>query len=89
MEAWYPLGGRGHVQEQLQDPEIIRQAKNHDKSPAQIILRWHLQSGFITIAGTDNPAYIKENHDILDFSLTAQEMAAIGRLDRGRRYENW
>lgn len=89
MEAWYPLGGRDHVRENLQNPEILRLAKVHGKSPAQIILRWHLQTGFITIAGTDNPAYIKENHDILDFTLTPADLAAIAQLDRGMRYENW
>ena len=89
MEAWYPLGGRDHVRENLQNPEILRLAKVHGRSAAQIILRWHLQTGFITIAGTDNPAYIKENHDILDFTLTAKEMAAIAGLDKRTRYENW
>ncbi len=89
MEAWYPLGGRNHVRENLQNPEIVRLAKAYGKSAAQIILRWHLQTGFITIAGTDNPAYIKENHDILDFSLSPEDLATIAKLDKGMRYENW
>ena len=84
-----PIGGRGHVQENLQNPEIVRLAKVHGKSAAQIILRWHLQTGFITIAGTDNPAYIKENHDILNFFLSQDEMEAIAKLDTGTRYETW
>lgn len=77
MEGWYPLGGRDHVRENLQNPVIVRLGKAHGKSAAQILLRWHLQSGFIAIAGTGNPAYIKGNHDILGFSLTEEDVKEI------------
>ena len=64
-------------------------AKNHDKTAAQVILRWQLQAGFIAIPGSSNPDHIAENYDIFDFELSDSEMEEIRRLDRHERYENW
>lgn len=89
IESYYPLGGRGHTDKLLGNPVIVRVASRHGKSPAQTILRWHLQSGYIAVPGSSNPAHIAENIDIFDFQLTDADMAEIASLDTGRRYENW
>ena len=60
-----------------------------NKSSAQIILRWQLQSGFIAIPGSSNQDHITENYDIFDFELTDEDMQRIRNLDRHERYENW
>ena len=54
-----------------------------------MILRWHLQAGFIAIPGSSNPDHIAENYEIFDFELSDEEMARINALDRHARYENW
>ena len=64
-------------------------ARAHGKSAAQIIVRWHLQSGYIAIPGSSNPSHIAENFDVWDFELTVNEMKKLNALDTGRRYENW
>ena len=89
IESWYPFGGRGHTQEHFSDPVITAIAASHGKTPAQVILRWHLQAGFIAIPGSSNPDHIAENYDIFDFELSDEEMARISALDRHTRYENW
>ena len=89
IESWYPFGGRGHTQEHFSDPVITTIAASHGKTPAQVILRWHLQAGFIAIPGSSNPDHIAENYDIFDFELSDEEMARISALDRHTRYENW
>ena len=89
VESWYPFGGRGHTQEHFANETIARIANAHGKTPAQIILRWHIQDGYIAIPGSTNPRHIAENFDVFDFELTDQEMAEINSLDRQARYENW
>ena len=89
VESWYPLGGRGHTQELFADKVIAGIAKNHGKSPAQIIIRWHIQAGYIVIPGSKNPEHIRENIDVFDFELTDAEMKAIKNLNQNRRFENW
>lgn len=89
IESWYPFGGRGHTGEHFGNETIIRIAEAHGKTPAQVILRWQLQTGFIAIPGSSNPDHIAENYDIFDFELTDPEMEEIRRLDRHERYENW
>ena len=64
-------------------------AKKYHKSSAQIILRWHIQSGFIVIPGSSNEEHIKENISIFDFELTSEDMDRIHKLNTGKRYENW
>ncbi len=89
IESWYPFGGRGHTGKHFGNETIARIAKSHGKTPAQVILRWQLQAGFIAIPGSSNPDHIAENYDIFDFELSDSEMEEIRRLDRQERYENW
>ena len=89
MESWYPFGGRGHTQESFENDVIQDIAKAHGKTAAQIILRWHLQDGYIAIPGSSNPDHIAENYDIFDFELSEDEMNRIRGIDEQRRYEHW
>ena len=89
IESWYPFGGRGHTSEHFGNEVIRELAEKYGKSPAQIILRWHLQAGFIAIPGSSNPEHIAENYDIFGFELTDGEMQRIRELDQQARYENW
>lgn len=89
MESWYPFGGRGHTQESFENEEILDIAKAHGKTAAQIILRWHLQDGYIAIPGSGNPDHIAENYNIFDFELSEDEMNRIRGIDEQRRYEPW
>ena len=82
LQAWYPLGGRGN-DSIMSEPLIGEIAKAHGKSPAQIILRWHVQQGHIVIPGSKTPSHIAQNIDLFDFALTDEEMARIAELDRG------
>lgn len=89
VESWYPFGGRGHTQDLFGNETITDIAKAHGKTSAQIILRWHLQAGYVTIPGSQNPDHILENYSIFDFELTDEEMHRIAELHTGQRYENW
>lgn len=88
-ESYYPFGGRGHTGENLNNPVIQKIAKAHGKTSAQIIVRWDLQSGFVVIPGSSNPAHILENFSVWDFELREDEMKAIASINKNRRYENW
>lgn len=82
--CWYPLG---HGDRSLLDEDIIvNLSKKYGKSPAQIILRWHNQMGFIVIPGSKNVNHIRDNFDIFDFELTDSEMKEICSLNCGKRY---
>ena len=80
-EAWSPLG-RGQV---LADPVIQACAAEHRRSPAQVILRWHMQLGNIAIPKASTEARIRENLDVFGFELSDRDIAAINALDRGHR----
>ena len=84
IQAWYPLGHGDKAL--LEEPVFARLAEKYGKSNAQIILRWHVQSGNIVIPGSKNPDHIKANVDLFDFALTAEEMAEIGGLDQEKHY---
>lgn len=88
VECWFPLGGAMSNGALLKDPAILEIAKTHGKSPAQIILRWHIQEGFSVIPGATNPDYIKENIQIFDFELTDKEMQAMRSLNKEKRLFN-
>lgn len=88
LEAWFPLGGRESNGAILKDSVINEIAKAHGKSPAQIIIRWHVQEGHSVIPGAENPDYIKENIEVFDFELSPEEMAQIRALDSEKRYFN-
>lgn len=84
IQAWYPLG---HGDKALiEEPVFSRLAQKYGKSNAQIILRWHIQSGNIVIPGSKNPAHIKDNFALFDFALTEEEMSEIAALDKNTRY---
>ncbi len=87
VEAWYPLGGRGHQKELLADPVLADIALKHGKSIAQLILRWNLQRGVAVIPGSSNPAHMKENISIFDFTLSDAEMARIEALNRNEKHD--
>ena len=80
-EAWSPLG-QGL---ELEDSEIVAIAQAHGKTPAQAIIRWHLQLGNVVIPKSVTPERIQENFDVFDFELSDGEMEAIRELDAGRR----
>lgn len=84
LMSWYPLG---HGDRSLiEEPVFKALAEKYNKTPAQVILRWHVQMGFVVIPGSKNVAHIRDNLDILDFSLNDEEMAEIAKLNKGKRY---
>ncbi len=89
IESWYPFGGRGHTGEHFGNETVVGIARRHHKTPAQVILRWQLQAGYIAIPGSSNPEHIAENYDVFDFELSKSEMEQLRQLDRHKRYENW
>jgi len=81
-EAWSPLGsGKGL----LEVPAVVAIARKHDRTPAQIVLRWHLQLGNVVIPKSVTPSRIKENIEVFDFSLDTEDLAAISALNEDRR----
>ncbi|HYC80791.1 MAG TPA: aldo/keto reductase [Solirubrobacterales bacterium] len=80
-EAWSPIA-QGAA---LEDETIATIAAHHERTPAQTILRWHLQLGNVVIPKSVTPARIRENFEVFDFELSEDDMAAIARLDRGER----
>ena len=84
LPIWYPLG---HGDKSLiNEPVFAEIGAKYGKSPAQVILRWHTQMGFAVIPGSRNVDHIRDNLNILDFTLTDNEMDDIAQLDRGVRY---
>jgi diketogulonate reductase-like aldo/keto reductase len=89
-QAWAPIGGitfyrEGPHTSTLEDPVIGQIASAHGKTPAQVMLRWHLQQGRQVIPKSVTPARIAENFDVFDFDLTDGELGAIDGLDTGIR----
>lgn len=88
-QAWSPIGGitsyGGGEKSTFDDPALLDIAAQHDKSAAQVMLRWHLQLGRSAIPKSTKPARIAENFDVFDFDLTADQLAAIDALDTGVR----
>jgi diketogulonate reductase-like aldo/keto reductase len=87
VQGWYPLGGRGFNKELLADSVLSEIAKKHNKSLVQVILRWNLQRNIVVIPGSSNPAHIKENTEIFDFELSADEMEQIKNLNRNEKHD--
>ena len=84
LMSWYPLG---HGDKSLiNEPVFAELGRKYGKTPAQIILRWHTRMGFAVIPGSKNVDHIRDNLNILDFTLTDEEMAEIAKLDKGARY---
>jgi 2,5-diketo-D-gluconate reductase A len=80
-EAWSPLG-QGAA---LTAPAVLELARAHGRTPAQVVLRWHLDIGNVVIPKSVTPARIQENLDVFDFRLTPDEIGVIATLDRGQR----
>ncbi|MFF2841585.1 aldo/keto reductase [Paenarthrobacter sp. NPDC057981] len=91
-QAWSPIGGitfyPGWGEERqnvMEDPAIAAIAQAHRKTPAQVMIRWHLQQGRSAIPKSTNPARIAENFNVFDFELSSSELGAVDALDRGVR----
>jgi diketogulonate reductase-like aldo/keto reductase len=89
-QAWSPIGGITFYRDAshgstLEDPVIGTVAEAHGRTPAQVMLRWHLQQGRSAIPKSTKPHRIAENVDVFDFDLTGDELAAIDALDTGQR----
>jgi diketogulonate reductase-like aldo/keto reductase len=91
-QAWSPIGGsirrfadQGRGIDPLDAPVVREVARKHGKTPAQVVLRWHLQNGVSAIPKSFNPARIAENFDVFDFALTSEDTLAIDALDTGVR----
>ena len=87
VQGWYPLGGRGHQRELLNDKVLKDIAQKYNKSVAQIILRWNLQREVIVIPGSSNREHIIENTDIYDFELSDEDMKKISELNRDEKHD--
>ena len=87
VQGWYPLGGRGHQKELLNDKVLKDIAAKYNKSVAQIILRWNLQRGVIVIPGSSNRQHIIENTEIYDFQLSDDDMKRISELNRNEKHD--
>ncbi|MBR3641555.1 MAG: aldo/keto reductase [Oscillibacter sp.] len=84
LMSWYPLG---HGDKALiNEPVFAELGRKYGKTPAQVVLRWHTQTGFVVIPGSRNVDHIRDNLNILDFTLTDEEMARIAQLDKNERY---
>lgn len=81
-EAWSPLARGGEV---LRDPAIAEIARTHDRTPAQVVLRWHVQLGNVAIPKSVTPSRIAENIDVFGFELSGAELDRIAALDAGER----
>lgn len=83
--SWYPLGGKGMTAELLESPIVKEIAAKYGKSPAQVVLKWHTQMGFIVIPGSKNAEHIKDNIDIFDFTLSDEDMKEMEKLNKNER----
>ncbi|ASU83623.1 aldo/keto reductase [Nocardiopsis gilva YIM 90087] len=81
-EAWSPLG-QGNL---LQDPDIVKIAEAYGKSPAQVIIRWHLQMGNIVIPKSATPERIRSNFEVFDFELASGDVETISGLNADERF---
>ena len=84
LMSWYPLGHGDRAL--INEPVFAELGKKYGKTPAQVILRWHTQMGFAVIPGSRNVEHIRDNLDILDLTLSGEEMAEIAKLDKAVRY---
>jgi 2,5-diketo-D-gluconate reductase A len=82
-ESWSPLGGGGAGE--LDQPVVAELAARHGRTPAQIVLRWHLELGLVVIPKSASPERIRQNIQVFDFSLAPQEVAALCALDQGEQ----
>lgn len=86
VECWYPLGGAASKGALFMDPVIKAIAQAHKVTPAQVIIRWHIQEGHSVIPGATDHGYIKENIEAMNFKLTSAEMKKMGALNKEKRF---
>ena len=83
IESWSPIGGsKGNL---LENPVLQQIGDAHGKTPAQVVIRWHIQNGLIVIPKSSNPDRIRQNIDVFDFELTDEDMEQINALDANER----
>ncbi|RSX54289.1 glyoxal reductase [Bifidobacterium goeldii] len=82
-EAWSPLGGTGG--NLLSDPTLAKIGAKYGKSPAQVVIRWHIQRGVIVLPKSTHAERIRQNFDVFDFVLSDADMAAVSALNTGKR----
>jgi len=80
-QSWSPIGGQS--KDVLREPVVVEVAERHGRTPAQVVLRWHMELGLATIPKSSDPVRLRQNLDIFDFSLSADEVAGISALDQG------
>ncbi|MCW6003265.1 aldo/keto reductase [Micromonospora sp. CPCC 205371] len=80
-QSWSPIGGQNN--DVLREPVVIELAERYGRTPAQIVLRWHMELGLTAVPKSSDPVRLRQNLDIFDFSLTTDEVAAISALDQG------
>ena len=82
--SWYPLG---HGDSNLINEDVFKKlSEKYHKTKAQIILKWHINMGFIVIPGSKNVEHIKDNFNIFDFELTTDDMNLINSINKNKRY---
>ncbi|MGB3911093.1 MAG: aldo/keto reductase [Pseudolysinimonas sp.] len=82
-QSWSPLGGGSGVRSLLGSPVIVEVAERLGRTPAQIVLRWHVQQGLVVIPKSSDPARLAQNLDLFSFELSPDDMASIATLDEG------
>lgn len=87
LQAWYPLGGKEN-DSVLSEEVFARIGEKYSKTPAQAILRWHIDSNNIVIPGSRNEEHIRQNIDIFDFELTDEDMAEIAKIQKPAPFYN-
>jgi 2,5-diketo-D-gluconate reductase A len=82
-ESYSPLGGQSGVREFLAEPAVQRVAARTGRTPAQVVLRWHVELGLVIIPKSSSPARLAENADVFSFELTTEDLADLATLDDG------
>jgi 2,5-diketo-D-gluconate reductase A len=80
-QSWSPIGGQSN--DVLREPVVVEVAKRHGRTPAQVVLRWHMDLGLAAIPKSSDPVRLRQNLDVFDFSLSTDDVAAISALDQG------
>jgi len=82
-QSWSPLGGRSGAVGLLSEPAIVGVAERLGRTPAQVVIRWHVQQGLVVIPKSSDPARLAQNRDVFSFELSADDLAALATLDGG------
>ncbi|MDG6103734.1 aldo/keto reductase [Dactylosporangium aurantiacum] len=80
-QSWSPIGGEHN--DVLREPVVTTIAERHGRTPAQVVLRWHMELGLTAVPKSSDPQRLRQNLDVFDFALTTDEVAALSALDRG------